>query len=184
MKGVDRLLWETHPARLGWKDDGLGTEHNTTGGDFFPGFINYILEALCHCQLLLPSAGLSRTPSGAHPPAGEAVIEKHRIPSRRVRWAGPPSLSFPHLLAGRPSFGTGNSHKNSTIDRSRNAEQLFILCLECARWQLRWALCKLEICSIPRALVHQGNSTDRHLRNTKRISTLNARMVSPMLCSH
>lgn len=36
MKGADRLLRETHPARLGWKDDGLGTEHRATGGDFFP----------------------------------------------------------------------------------------------------------------------------------------------------
>lgn len=53
----------------------------------FPGFINSILEALCHCQLLLPNAGLSRTPSGAHPPVGEAVIEKHRIHSHRVHQA-------------------------------------------------------------------------------------------------
>lgn len=117
------------PSSLPWLE-GWWPWHRAPhhGRGFFSSFINYILEALCCCQLLLPSVGLSRTPSGAHPPAGEAVTEKHRIPSRRACRAGPPSLSFLHLLAGRPSTGTGNGHKNSAIDRSTNVEQLLILC--------------------------------------------------------
>lgn len=72
----------------------------------FPGFINSILEALCRCQLLLPNAGLSRTPSGAHPLVGEAVIEKHRIHSHRARWAWTTLAELP-APAGRETEHRG-----------------------------------------------------------------------------
>lgn len=40
---------------------------------------------------------------------------------------GPPSLSFPHLLAGRPSIGAGNGRKNSTIDRKQKRKTIIYL---------------------------------------------------------